>query len=128
MPSSRVTGQPPSFADWNSTATKSQSKTPDNDFSFDLCHGNNEGNHTPERRPTNKCKPSPGVINNNRSSQRGNIPKPRIDKFPPIPEPYIHPGCGGYKKHRRTRKKSKKSAKHIKKIRKTISNKKNKKK
>ena len=120
--------KPPSFADWKRIATKSQNTKSDTDFSFDLCHGNNEGNHTPERRPTNKCKPSPGVINNNRSSQRGNITKPCIHKFPPIPEPYIHPGCGGYKKNRRTRKKSKKSAKHIKKIRKTISNKKNKKK
>jgi len=128
----------PTFEQWTKDATtnkkksscKSPNKTPDNDFSFDSCHGNNEGSETtPERRHTNNCNPSPGVINTNHRSQDVNVHIPKIRKFPDIiGEKYIPSGTGGYKKIRRTRKKSKKSAKHIKKIRKTISNKKKKKK
>jgi|UniRef100_A0A6C0J3K2 hypothetical protein len=130
----------PTFEQWMNGATTNKKKsscnshnnTPDKDFSFDLCHGNNEGSETtPERRHTNICNPSPGVINTNRRSQHVNVPIPTIRKFPNIIDEkcrYIRSGTGGYKKIRRTRKKSKKSAKHIKKIRKTVSNKKKKKK
>ena len=83
----------PTFEQWMNGATTNKKKsscnshnnTPDKDFSFDLCHGNNEGSETtPERRHTNICNPSPGVINTNRRSQHVNVPIPTMRKFPNI--------------------------------------------
>lgn len=120
----------PTFTEWmKSVEKKSPNKTPDGEFSFESCHGSNDGNHTPERRPPNNCKPSPSIFKHpsyKHVQRYTTIPIPEIRKFPDITnQKYIHPGCGGYKKIRRTRKKSKKSAKHIKKsLRKTKNNKK----
>lgn len=116
-------GRPPTFDEWNNSKSPVQT----GELSFDLCHGNEGIAKTPERNNSKKCRSSPGVINTNRKSQVVYVPRRQISQFPPIDEKYnyIHPGCGGYKKIRRTRKKSKKSAKHIKKnLRKTKNNKK----
>jgi hypothetical protein len=124
----------PTFTEWmKSVEKKSPNKTPDGDFSFESCHGSNDGNHTPERRQglTNNCKRSPSVFKHpsyKHVQRHTTIPIPEIRKFPDIIDythKYIPSGAGGYKKIRRTRKKSKKSAKHIKKnLRKTKNNKK----
>lgn len=123
----------PTFTEWmKSVEKKSPNKTPDGDFSFADCHGPNDGSEktTPERRPSNKCKSSPSIFKHpsyKHVQKNAKIPRRTISTFPVINDKYnyIPPGCGGYKKIRRTRKKSKKSAKRIKKnLRKTKNNKK----
>ena len=90
------------------------------ELSFADCHGPNDGSEktTPERRPPNNCKPSPSIYKHDsyrKEQKNATIPIPKIRNFPVIGNEFIHPGCGGYKKIRRTRKKLKKSAKRIKK-------------
>jgi len=124
----------PTFKQWeemvdnNSSCESPADKTAE--LSFSDCHGHNDGSEktTPERRPSNKCKPSPSIYKHpsyGKEQQNATIPIRKIRNFPVIGDNFIHPGCGGYKKIRRTRKKLKKSAKRIKKnLRKTKNNKK----
>lgn len=127
--------KPPTFKQWkemvgnNSSCESPADKTAE--LSFADCHGHNDGSEktTPERRPSNKCKPSPSIYKHpsyRKDQKNATITRRTIPTFPDMMnDKFIHPGCGGYKKIRRTRKKLKKTAKRIKKnLRKTKNNKK----